>query len=180
MMQQRVILIESEEYLKACDQLPSNKKRASTVHSLIRAYGLIDHLKIVKPIRATFQELKEFHDEEFLHFLETTKEHFEYDENQEYNMISDESEDFLEQMAQFGLEDDCPIFDGMYDYVTLVAGATLTAARELIHNYEQAQNENRENVPNIAINWNGGRHHARLLIFIWKKKNQKFLNQFDE
>lgn len=45
-----------------------------------------------------------------------------------------------------GLEDDCPEFFGMGEYVWEVAGASLTAAREL-----------REGRAEVAIAWTGGR-----------------------
>jgi len=45
---------------------------------------------------------------------------------------------------------DCPLFPGLCDYVQLVGGATLTAVRAL-----------QQNVADIAICWDGGRHHAR-------------------
>jgi histone deacetylase 8 len=48
------------------------------------------------------------------------------------------------------LEKDCPLFSGLRDYVQLVGGATLTAVSAL-----------QQNVGDIAICWDGGRHHAR-------------------
>jgi histone deacetylase 8 len=48
------------------------------------------------------------------------------------------------------LEDDWPVFAGLFEYVSLVSGATLTAARLLAKGQVQ-----------VAINWNGGRHHGR-------------------
>lgn len=50
----------------------------------------------------------------------------------------------------FGLFDDCPPFEGLSEYVRIVAGATLTACRAL-----------RDDRCDIAINWTGGRHHAQ-------------------
>lgn len=47
-----------------------------------------------------------------------------------------------------GLDHDCPVFPSLPLYVQLVAGATLTAVRAL-------------QFTNIAISWEGGRHHAQ-------------------
>ncbi|KAF8880021.1 histone deacetylase complex protein [Infundibulicybe gibba] len=52
--------------------------------------------------------------------------------------------------AEFGLEDDCPTFLGLPDYVQLIAGATLAAADAL-----------KEGISDIALCWDGGRHHAQ-------------------
>lgn len=51
---------------------------------------------------------------------------------------------------QFGLQDDCPAFDGLHRHISLVAGASITAAELLATG--QAD---------IAIAWDGGRHHAK-------------------
>ncbi|PSS03319.1 hypothetical protein PHLCEN_2v3993 [Hermanssonia centrifuga] len=52
--------------------------------------------------------------------------------------------------TEFGIEEDCPAFSGLSDYVCLVAGASLKAADTL---------QKGEAV--IAICWDGGRHHAQ-------------------
>ncbi|GAA5870757.1 hypothetical protein JCM3774_001670 [Rhodotorula dairenensis] len=49
-----------------------------------------------------------------------------------------------------GLQDDCPVFPELPDYVQLVAGASIAAAREL-----------RDGRADVAIAWTGGRHHAK-------------------
>ena len=50
----------------------------------------------------------------------------------------------------FNIGEDCPIFDGLYQYATLYTGATLDAARKLTSHQSQ-----------MAINWSGGLHHAK-------------------
>jgi len=52
--------------------------------------------------------------------------------------------------ARFNIGDDCPIFDGLYDFCQLYAGASLDAARKL-----------NEKQSDIAVNWSGGLHHAK-------------------
>ncbi|GAC99870.1 potential Sin3.Rpd3 histone deacetylase complex component [Pseudozyma hubeiensis SY62] len=51
---------------------------------------------------------------------------------------------------QFGLQDDCPAFEGLQQHVSLVAGAAITAAELLA-----------KGQADIAIAWDGGRHHAK-------------------
>lgn len=50
----------------------------------------------------------------------------------------------------YNMGDDCPVFDGLYDYCSLYSGASLDAARKLTNNQSD-----------IAINWSGGLHHAK-------------------
>ncbi|KAG1784555.1 uncharacterized protein HD556DRAFT_1314788, partial [Suillus plorans] len=56
----------------------------------------------------------------------------------------------LLEVSECGLEDDCPMFHGIKDYITLVAGVTLTGAAAT-----------RNDISDIAICWDGGRHHAK-------------------
>lgn len=51
---------------------------------------------------------------------------------------------------KFNMGQDCPIFDGVYDFCSIYAGASLDAARKLS-----------QNQTDIAINWSGGLHHAK-------------------
>ena len=53
-------------------------------------------------------------------------------------------------METYAIGADCPIFDGLYRYCSLYAGASLDAARKLTTGQSQ-----------IAINWSGGLHHAK-------------------
>lgn len=77
--------------------------------------------------------------------------HFGFSENGEserppkrQKLDHDEAED--QERDAYGLEDDCPRFSGMREYVLEVAGASLCAAREL-----------RDDRADIAIAWTGGR-----------------------
>ncbi|KAG9311651.1 hypothetical protein JVU11DRAFT_7886 [Chiua virens] len=62
------------------------------------------------------------------------------------------SNDYEDQskVAEFGLEDDCPPFRGMHEYIPLIAGATLTAVDAI-----------KDNLCDVAVCWDGGRHHAQ-------------------
>lgn len=51
---------------------------------------------------------------------------------------------------QYNIGDDCPIFDGLYSYCSLYAGASVDAARKICNQESE-----------IAINWSGGLHHAK-------------------
>lgn len=50
----------------------------------------------------------------------------------------------------FNFGEDCPVFEGLYDFVRQYAGASLVAARKLS-----------QGTTDIAINWSGGLHHAK-------------------
>jgi histone deacetylase 8 len=65
----------------------------------------------------------------------------------EYNTNNDQ--EFQDKLTEFGLESDCPVFEGMYEYVRWVGGASISAAQALC-----------DNTHDVVIAWDGGRHHA--------------------
>ncbi|KZW00701.1 Arginase/deacetylase [Exidia glandulosa HHB12029] len=135
--QRRVTYVVSNELAHASSLLPSNPKRSAVVHSLVKAYGLLDstknsNLRVVAPVAATHKDLCVYHDGDFVDAL----------------LATDASKH--ETDALFGLEDDCPRFPNLARYVSLVSGGTLTAAHAL-----------RDGFADVAIAWDGGRHHAQ-------------------
>ncbi|KAH7878388.1 histone deacetylase complex protein [Lentinula edodes] len=136
----QVAYVVSQDLIKYSSRLPSNPGRSILVHSLANAFGLLSHefsslrqLQLVKPKPATINDLGAYHARNYLDALLRTPD-------------GTDSED----MSEFGLEDDCPRFPGLSEYICLVAGATITAANALRFGYAD-----------IAINWDGGRHHAQ-------------------
>lgn len=68
-------------------------------------------------------------------------------------MVPDKAELASDLLRRFNLREDCPVFDGMWDYCTMYAGGSIDAATKL-------NNE----VCDVAVNWSGGLHHARYFI----------------
>jgi len=60
------------------------------------------------------------------------------------------TQEFSNDLSKFNIGDDCPIFDGIWDYCSLYAGASLRAAKKLINHQSD-----------VAINRSGGLHHAK-------------------
>lgn len=54
------------------------------------------------------------------------------------------------QLQQFNLGEDCPIFEGLWDFCQLYTGGSIEGAVRLNHG-----------LSDIAINWAGGLHHAK-------------------
>jgi histone deacetylase HOS2 len=59
-------------------------------------------------------------------------------------------EDALINFGFAGESNDCPVFEGLWNYVCLYSGASMHAAQNLLNQQSD-----------IAINWSGGLHHAR-------------------
>ncbi|KAM9827163.1 histone deacetylase 8 [Neosynchiropus ocellatus] len=131
----RVVYVYSPEYIETCDSLSKVPNRASMVHSLIEAYGLLKHMSLVKPQVATIEEMAKFHTDSYLEHL---------------HKISQDGDNDDPQSIDYGLGYDCPVVEGIFDYAAAVGGATLTAAQCLL-----------DQKCEVAINWAGGWHHAK-------------------
>ncbi|CAI2298020.1 unnamed protein product [Caenorhabditis sp. 36 PRJEB53466] len=115
---------------------PMKPHRVRMTHSLIVNYGLYRKLNVMRPARASFAEITRYHSDDYINFLKDVK--------------SDNLSQFSDQMARFSVGEDCPVFDGMYEFCQLSCGGSLAAAAHL----------NRKE-SDIAINWMGGLHHAK-------------------
>ncbi|MCJ1281034.1 histone deacetylase [Xylographa opegraphella] len=114
---------------------PMKPWRLTLTNKIVLAYGMHDAMDLYLSRAATHQELTEFHTEDYIDFLQrTTPDNF--------SVTADDN--------RFNIGDDCPIFDGLYTYASLYAGASLDAARKLTSHQSL-----------IAINWSGGLHHAK-------------------
>jgi histone deacetylase HOS2 len=112
--------------------------RLTLTKQLVMAYGMHYAMDLYLARGATYEEMAEFHKNEYLDFLSQVVP---------ADMDSPEQ---MERIVGFNIGDDCPIFDGLYNYCSLYAGGTIDAARKLCNNQSD-----------IAINWSGGLHHAK-------------------
>ncbi|KAF9902784.1 Histone deacetylase 8 [Linnemannia zychae] len=153
----RTAYIYSDDYANLVSRLPSNIDRSKKVHALIDAYGLLRlrDLTIISPRKATVKELCRFHSRDYIEFLDKAEE---YDSDQESNESSDGEGDPSathglnkeDKLEEYGLRFDCSVFEGLADYAAYVAGSTIEAATLLCND-----------AFDIAIHWDGGRHHAK-------------------
>lgn len=116
---------------------PMKPFRLLLTDHLVSAYGLHKVMDIYETREASEQELLDFHSEDYVKFLEK---------------VTPDNLNKLPRgtLEKFNIGDDCPIFQGMFDYATRYAGASLDASRKLINSQSE-----------IAINWSGGLHHAK-------------------
>lgn len=110
--------------------------RIRMAHHLILNYGMYRHLEIFRPFPATVDDINIFHHPEYTMFLQTAS--------------SDNMKEVTKEMLRFNVGEDCPLFDGLFEFCQLSSGASMAAATKL----------NKRKV-DIAINWMGGLHHAK-------------------
>ena len=89
-----------------------------------------------RPRRAYASELAAFHAEDYVEFLST--------------VTPGSAGQSLAAMQRFNLGEDCPIFEGLFDFCCLYTGGSLDGAARL-----------NQGLSDIAINWAGGLHHAK-------------------
>lgn len=113
---------------------PMKPLRLMLTDHLVASYKLYEKMDLYETRPATKDELLKFHSPEYINFLEKVTP----------DAITKNSS------KEFNIGDDCPIFDGVYNYGAMYAGSSLDATSKLI-----------SGVSDIAINWSGGLHHAK-------------------
>lgn len=115
---------------------PMKPHRIRMAHSLIMNYGLYKSMEIYRAKPATRQEMTQFHTDEYVDFLA--------------RVTPDNLELFNKEQLKFNVGDDCPVFDGLFEYCSISGGGSMEGAARL----------NRGKC-DIAINYAGGLHHAK-------------------
>lgn len=80
--------------------------------------------------------MTQFHTDEYVEFLS--------------KVTIDNQESYPKEQAKYNVGDDCPVFDGLFDFCGISAGGSMEGAARL----------NRRKC-DVAVNWAGGLHHAK-------------------
>ncbi|KAK3936108.1 histone deacetylase [Diplogelasinospora grovesii] len=115
---------------------PMKPHRIRLAHSLVMNYNIYKHLEVYRAKPAVTAEMTQFHTDEYIEFL--TK------------VTPDNMDSFMREQGKYNVGDDCPVFDGLFEFCGISAGGSMEGAARL----------NREKC-DIAINWAGGLHHAK-------------------
>ncbi|RLN65711.1 hypothetical protein BBJ28_00016790, partial [Nothophytophthora sp. Chile5] len=93
-------------------------------------------LRTQRPRLVDWRELTRFHSDDYIHFLRL--------------VTPDNMHEYLRQLQRFNVGEDCPVFDGVFEFCQLYASASIGGAAKL--NAKSAD---------IVINYSGGLHHAK-------------------
>ncbi|KAI8501428.1 Histone deacetylase 2 [Branchiostoma belcheri] len=115
---------------------PMKPHRIRMTHNLLLNYGLYRKMEIYRPHKASFEEMTKYHSDDYIKFLRSIR--------------PDNMSEYSKQMQRFNVGEDCPVFDGLYEFCQLSTGGSVAGAVKL--NKQQAD---------IAVNWAGGLHHAK-------------------
>jgi histone deacetylase 3 len=116
---------------------PMKPHRLALTHNLILSYGLYKKMQVYRPRPAEAIDLMKYHSQEYIDFL---------------SRVSPSTLDRWREsdLRNFNVGDDCPIFEGLFEFCKMYAGGSIEGAIKLNHD-----------LCDIAINWSGGLHHAR-------------------
>ncbi|GAA6030165.1 hypothetical protein JCM8097_009295 [Rhodosporidiobolus ruineniae] len=115
---------------------PMKPHRIKMAHNLIVNYGLDKKMDVLRPDRCTPHEMTRFHTDEYIDMLSrVTPETFD---------------EMTGHGTRFLIGEDCPSFEGLFEFCSISAGGSLSAARRLINAKAD-----------ICVNWAGGLHHAK-------------------
>ncbi|XP_076872805.1 histone deacetylase 2 [Brachyhypopomus gauderio] len=115
---------------------PMKPHRIRMTHNLLLNYGLYRKMEIYRPHKATAEEMTKYHSDDYIKFLRSIR--------------PDNMSEFSKQMQRFNVGEDCPVFDGLFEFCQLSTGGSAAGAVKL--NRQQTD---------IAVNWAGGLHHAK-------------------
>ncbi|KAJ1378203.1 Ureohydrolase domain superfamily, partial [Sesbania bispinosa] len=119
---------------------PMKPHRIRMAHSLIIHYSLYRRMQISRPFPAAPDDIRRFHSDDYVDFLSSVSP----------QILSENTHSHYRQLKRFNVGEDCPVFDGLFDFCQASAGGSIGAAVRL----------NRSDA-DIAINWAGGLHHAK-------------------
>ncbi|ERF75539.1 hypothetical protein EPUS_08444 [Endocarpon pusillum Z07020] len=115
---------------------PMKPHRIRMAHSLVMNYGMYKKMEIYRAKPASKFEMTQFHTDEYVEFLQ--------------KVTPDNMDSYAKEQTKFNVGDDCPVFDGLFEFCAISAGGSMEGAARL--NRGKAD---------VAINWAGGLHHAK-------------------
>ncbi|KMZ66840.1 Histone deacetylase 19 [Zostera marina] len=115
---------------------PMKPHRIRMTHALLNHYGLLQDMQVLKPFPARDRDLCRFHADDYISFLKS--------------ITPETQQDQLRSLKRYNVGEDCPVFDGLYNFCQTYAGGSVGGAIKM--NHKQCD---------IAINWAGGLHHAK-------------------
>lgn len=93
-------------------------------------------MEVFRPTLMPPSTLTKFHSDDYINFL---------------RMITpDNMGDYVRQLQRFNVGEDCPVFDGLFEFCQIYTSGSMGGAVRL-----------NEKASDIVINWSGGLHHAK-------------------
>ncbi|CAI4222006.1 unnamed protein product [Auanema sp. JU1783] len=115
---------------------PMKPQRLAACNNLVVHYGLHNQMEMRLSPKANKADMIRFHSPDYISFLERINPR-----------CAKQNESYF---PQFNIGEDCPVFDGIFEFCSIYSGASIEGAIRLNHK-----------AADIVINWSGGLHHAK-------------------
>ncbi|CAN0014659.1 unnamed protein product, partial [Phaeothamnion confervicola] len=115
---------------------PMKPHRVRMTHNLVVNYGLYRQMEVFRPKPVSAAEMTRFHADDYINFLRI--------------ITQDNMTEYTQQTKRFNVGEDCPVFDGLFEFCQLYTSGSIGGATRLV----KGQSD-------IVINWSGGLHHAK-------------------
>ena len=89
-----------------------------------------------RPALASAEDMTKFHSDEHIEFLRL--------------ITPDNQHEHMRQLKRFNCAEDCPVFDGLFNFCQIYTGGSVGGAVRLNHKQTDT-----------VVNWAGGLHHAK-------------------
>eukprot|EP00814_Leptocylindrus_danicus_P011003 CAMPEP_0116043288 /NCGR_PEP_ID=MMETSP0321-20121206/26256_1 /TAXON_ID=163516 /ORGANISM="Leptocylindrus danicus var. danicus, Strain B650" /LENGTH=426 /DNA_ID=CAMNT_0003524047 /DNA_START=117 /DNA_END=1397 /DNA_ORIENTATION=+ len=110
--------------------------RVRMTHNLVVNYGLYRKMDVFRPRLMSPTAMTRFHSDDYINFLKS--------------ITPDNMQDYSRQLARFNVGEDCPVFDGLFEFCRLYTSGSIGGADRL-----------NDGSSDVCINWSGGLHHAK-------------------
>ncbi|KAJ0985777.1 hypothetical protein J5N97_004133 [Dioscorea zingiberensis] len=136
---------------------PMKPHRIRMAHNLVVHYSLYRLMEISRPYPASATDIRRFHSNDYVDFLSSVSPETvaalsssapasAHDSSSSTSAVGSSAR----QLRRFNVGEDCPVFNGLFEFCQASAGGSIGAAVKI----------NRGDA-DIAINWAGGLHHAK-------------------
>jgi len=115
---------------------PMKPHRVRMTHNLVVNYGLYKRMEVFRPKPVGSSQMTRFHSDDYINFLKV--------------ITPDNMQDYVRQLQRFCVGEDCPVFDGLFEFCQNYTSGSIGGAARL-----------NEGQSDIVINWAGGLHHAK-------------------
>ncbi|XP_023997967.2 probable histone deacetylase 1-B [Salvelinus sp. IW2-2015] len=90
---------------------PMKPHRIRMTHNLLLNYGLYRKMEIYRPHKANGEEMTKYHSDDYIKFLRSIR--------------PDNMSEHSKQMQRFNVGEDCPVFDGLFEFCQLSTGGSV-------------------------------------------------------
>jgi histone deacetylase 1/2 len=123
-------------YLYIIKGHPMKPHRVRMTHNLVVNYGLYRTMEVFRPRLCSAEAMTRFHSDDYISFLRV--------------ITPDNMQEYSRALQRFNVGEDCPVFDGLFEFCQLYTSGSIGGASRL-----------NDNLADIVINWAGGLHHAK-------------------